>query len=117
MPLEVIADQLMEVKGWRPHTARNKAQAVTRLGKPENREHLDCLLNGEISFAIALLRSTPTAPRPRRTEYRDEESATKHIQDGFKIMLELHKNWKGKQYLIWFTNLCKPLIPTNTNKS
>jgi hypothetical protein len=74
------------------------------------------LINGEISFNIALLRVTP-ASRSRKIEYKDEESATKHVQDGIKIMRDyVHKDWKLKQYQIWLTNVCKPLIQTTNKK-
>jgi hypothetical protein len=113
--VQLVAEQLSNVKSIDPNKAKREADKVLRLTLPDNQSHLDALLDGSLPYRVALLKVTPSSPRPTKPIEDDEESAVQYQQKVFKIMLKLHKDWKLMDHVNWFTGLLEKAQASNNN--
>jgi hypothetical protein len=123
VPLSVITLHFMEAKGLTMQSARRSARAVIMLNEPNNKGHLEDLMNGKISFPLAVMLThvpavpisvasvIPLGPGARaEAAMNADETAREYLNMAINILKRHHKTWGPRQFLDWVTEVTWPLF-------
>ena len=119
----------MEAKGYGLQSAQRSARAVLMLNEPENKAHLEDLLNGKINFALAAMfvhapgrtavapNSAPLGPGAiAEAARRDDETAREYMRIVLNIVRRHHKNWGIREFLNWVSEISLRMLNSTRHK-